>query len=386
MNLQEYITKGVDYKTYYEQIDYVIHNEKDAINYEYYGLNMQRIKRLQKKVELTEEQNSVLTKLHKKITFLVITEGWCGDAAQIIPVLEKIDNASENIETKMVYRDQNLELMNAYLTNGGMSIPIVIGVDENGEELFRWGPRPAFGTELLKQYKSGDLTKEEFNVNLQKAYNKDKGQTIIKEIFKLNRMKYIVLSIFSLFFLITSCDKKSQSETKTDTKVAAVTDVEEDENSNETDVPKVVEEVKEISKDVPSYMNIELEGVGFPNANLADFYGEVIFVNFWGTWCPPCRREMPSIQSLYEKYDGKVKFVTVAFEKRPGNLEPFIQKNNYTFPVYIAKSPLEPKMKARGYPTTFIIDKKGKIKAKDVGAADWNAPSVHKFLDKLLTE
>lgn len=185
MNLLEYITKGVDFETYYQKINDVIHKEENVPNYEYYELNMQRIKRLQKKVELSDEQISVLKQLDKKVMLLVITEGWCGDAAQIIPVLEKMDNASDNIETKMVYRDQNLELMNQYLTNGSQSIPIVVGADETGEELFRWGPRPAFGTELLKRYKSGEIAKEEFQLSLQKSYNKDKGNSIIEEILNL---------------------------------------------------------------------------------------------------------------------------------------------------------------------------------------------------------
>lgn len=195
-------------------------------------------------------------------------------------------------------------------------------------------------------------------------------------------MKKYILGICTLFFLAISCNKtaveKQNQQTQKETQVATVTE--------EEDIVEPKTTQKQFSPDVPSYMNIELKGYGSPDTNLANFYGEVIFVNYWGSWCPPCRMEMPSIQSLYDKYNGQVKFVTVAFEKRPGSHIAFIDKTGYTFPVYEVTSPLEPKMKAQGFPTTFIIDKKGKIKAKDVGAADWNAPQVHKLLDKLLAE
>lgn len=144
--------------------------------------------------------------------------------------------------------------------------------------------------------------------------------------------------------------------------------------------------VPQPATDVPSYMNIELQGYKTPDINLKSVYGEVVFINFWGSWCPPCRREMPSIQSLYDKYQGKVKFATVAFEKRPGNHKAYIDKNGYTFPVYVAQTPIETKLKARGFPTTIILNKKGEIVAKDVGMADWNSPKVHELLDKLLAE
>lgn len=192
-------------------------------------------------------------------------------------------------------------------------------------------------------------------------------------------MKQIIIGILTLL-LALSCNNKPTNQVKEDsqeTKEQVVTV----EKKQEPSVDK-----NENSSSIPAYLNVDLLGYGVPNTNLANFYGEVIFVNYWATWCPPCRREMPSIQDLYNKYGSKVKFVTVAFEKRPGKLQPFINKNRYTFPVYEAKSPLMPEMKTRAYPTTFIINKKGEIKVKDVGAADWNSPKVHELLDKLLAE
>lgn len=186
MNLIEYFNNGVDFNTYVTDIEDIVNKgDKNDNMYQYYSLNLQRINRLSKKVQLSQEQITKLEKVDKNFKLIVITEGWCGDAAQIIPVIQKIQEQTNSVETKMVYRDQNLDLMNQYLTNGSMSIPIVVGVNEAGEEAFRWGPRPAWAADFLQQYKSGELTKEEFLLNLQKTYNKDKGKSIIDELLNL---------------------------------------------------------------------------------------------------------------------------------------------------------------------------------------------------------
>lgn len=184
IDLKSYAQIGIDFSTYYRDIMNVIENgESNHEFHAYYSLNSQRMERLIKKIKISENHIDRLDQLNKKITLLIITEGWCGDAAQIIPVIEKMEEASDFLEAKIVYRDDNEDLMDAYLTQGGKSIPIIIGMDEaNGEELFRWGPRPEFGNELLKTFKNGEITKEEFQLELQKAYNKDKGRTIIEEL------------------------------------------------------------------------------------------------------------------------------------------------------------------------------------------------------------
>ena len=197
------------------------------------------------------------------------------------------------------------------------------------------------------------------------------------------------MNLRSLFYfvfilaLLGSCNDKSSEATI----------VAEDETRNEqgmgdegSAVPATQESSTVTSTAAPEYMNIELEGFGTPNANLKDFHGEVIFLNHWGSWCPPCRMEMPSIQELYNDYGEKVKFVMIATEKKKGAHVPYIEKEGFTFPVYSALSPISTEMKARAFPTTIIIDKTGKVRINDVGAADWNAPSVRQLLDGLLAE
>lgn len=186
INLKDYTQKGVSFNTYYEHIENVAAQDENEVElHEYYVLNLQRIHRLRKRVKLSETQLEQLQTIQRNVSFLIITEGWCGDAAQILPVVEKMVEASDKIEAKIVYRDENPDLMDAYLTNGGKSIPIIVGVDtDSGEQIFRWGPRPAFGTALLKKFKAGETTKEEFHLDLQKAYNKDNGATIINELLE----------------------------------------------------------------------------------------------------------------------------------------------------------------------------------------------------------
>lgn len=184
IDLKVYADTGISFETYYKEVKEVANrDESDIIFHSYYVLNAQRMDRLQKKITLSDQQKERLTKINRKITFLIITEGWCGDAAQSLPVVQKIVEASDNIDAKIVYRDENPNLMDAYLTNGGKSIPIIVGMDSiTGEHIFRWGPRPEFGNALLKQFKAEEITKEEFQLQLQKAYNKDKGAAIVDEL------------------------------------------------------------------------------------------------------------------------------------------------------------------------------------------------------------
>lgn len=184
LDLMLYVNQGIDYAQYSQDIqDFIKNTDAENEFYEYYELNLQRMQRLDKAIKLTEVQKEKLNKLNHKVSFIAISEGWCGDAAQILPVVEKMTNETEFLNLKIVYRDENPELMQEYLTNGSMSIPIVVAVnEETGQELFHWGPRPEFGNELLRKFKNEEITRDEFHLDLQKAYNKDKGMSIINEL------------------------------------------------------------------------------------------------------------------------------------------------------------------------------------------------------------
>lgn len=192
MNLLPYIENGFSYPDYLRKIEdqlYDIQNAGDEKDYaKYYSINLKRIERLDKNFTLTNEQKEKLNQVIPGFQLLIITEGWCGDAAQVMPVVNVMMNEL-GVEQKVVLRDENPQLMNEYLTNGAKSIPILIGVGSEGNELFRWGPRPQHGMDLLKKHKENpqEYTDEQFHQDLQIWYNQDKGESIFEEF--LSKMK-----------------------------------------------------------------------------------------------------------------------------------------------------------------------------------------------------
>ena len=156
-------------------------NQSEAM-FNYGKLNRQRIHRLEKTVSIDENLKNLVQNNQRKMIWLVITEGWCGDAAQNIPLIEKIAAESENIETRYVLRDENLELIDAYLTNNARSIPKLIAFDaETLEEIGTWGPRPQIAMDYFYEMKTQNLEKPQMMENLQRWYNSDKNQTIQDE-------------------------------------------------------------------------------------------------------------------------------------------------------------------------------------------------------------
>ena len=142
-------------------------------------LNDRRMKRLDKTIKISEETIQEFQKVKQPQTWLVLTEGWCGDAAQNLPILDKIASDTANIDLKIVLRDENLDLMDLFLTNGGRSIPKLIALDKDNNVLDFWGPRPTIATKMVADYKekNGALDPQ-FKQDLQVWYNKDKGKSV----------------------------------------------------------------------------------------------------------------------------------------------------------------------------------------------------------------
>ncbi|MBV1887879.1 MAG: thioredoxin family protein [Urechidicola sp.] len=191
--VQSSLEKSVSYDSYiemvhqYVQINSTSGNTKSEALVEFTKLNDRRMKRWNKTLKVSDTLIKHVEDFDKKTTWLVITESWCGDAAHILPVINKIASLSSNINMRIVFRDENPELMNNFLTNGGQSIPKLIMVDDETEEVLNtFGPRPAILTSMVQEYKEmhGTITTE-FKEEIQKWYNKDKGQSITKELCKL---------------------------------------------------------------------------------------------------------------------------------------------------------------------------------------------------------
>jgi hypothetical protein len=157
---------------------------EEKINYT--KLNFSRMKRIIKTTPISEEVSNSVDCLNEKLTWVVLAESWCGDAAQNLPVFAKIAETNPAINLKILLRDDNPEVMNQYLTNGGKSIPKLICLNENLKELGTWGPRPKhlqdwLYTEKAKPVVDMPALKEQFQI----WYTKDKGQTLQKEMVVL---------------------------------------------------------------------------------------------------------------------------------------------------------------------------------------------------------
>jgi hypothetical protein len=163
-------------------------NEQSEDLTHYSSLNETRMDRLDKTLRISGENSLKLKNLNGDYIWMVISEGWCGDAAQILPILNKMTIASEDkIEMKIVLRDENEELMKLFLTNKKRAIPKLIIIDrETGSILDSWGPRPKGATNLINDYKNKfGVINEKAKIELQLWYLKDKGLSTQEEITAL---------------------------------------------------------------------------------------------------------------------------------------------------------------------------------------------------------
>lgn len=152
----------------------------------YTDLNIARMNKWDKRFELDGDVEYLLGSLEKKEIWLVLTEGWCGDAAHAIPVMAQMAAASPHIELYLLLRDQHLEIMDQYLTNGGRSIPKLIRLDaKTFEELGTWGPRPQEAQDLFIKMKEAGAEKPEINKELQLWYARNRGKAIEKELAQM---------------------------------------------------------------------------------------------------------------------------------------------------------------------------------------------------------
>ena len=198
------INKSMSFQDYFNLVEQLVHNndttgeDKSDSRIEFTKLNFSRMKRVLKTTPISEDVTSTVNCLNDKIYWIVLVESWCGDAAQNLPVFEKISEANPKINLRILLRDENQELMNQYLTNGSQSIPKLICVDEHLMGLGTWGPRPKYLQDWLYQEKANptmemSALKEEF----QKWYIKDKGQTLQSEMVLLMK-KWLRKECFSL--------------------------------------------------------------------------------------------------------------------------------------------------------------------------------------------
>lgn len=198
-NITKALSKSYTYKDYRAMVSKLITEGKSTGNEQsddllhYSELNETRMNRLEKTIKVTDETQEQLNQLDKKYTWLVIAEGWCGDAAQILPIINVMAESSENIDLKIVLRDENVALMNDFLTSGAMSIPKLIILNEENNVIGDFGPRPEPARKLIADYKEKNgVVDEPIKVELQKWYLHDKGVSTQNEIMQLMKSKELV--------------------------------------------------------------------------------------------------------------------------------------------------------------------------------------------------
>lgn len=184
------ISESTSYQEYRSMIDHLLadnrttgSNQSEAYLH-YTTMNVARMNRLDKHTTILEEANRRMQSIRSPQTWLIITEAWCGDAAQVIPVIQQLGDLNDQVSTCYVLRDKNPELMDHFLTNGGRSIPKIIVLDAaSNEVLGSWGPRPSELQQMVmdNKYAEDPLPYTEFGPIVQKWYAQDKTASIQNE-------------------------------------------------------------------------------------------------------------------------------------------------------------------------------------------------------------
>lgn len=188
--ITESLKKSQSYQEYRDDVKQLVEDNsttgnvktEDLINYTM--LNDRRMNRWDKTIKVPQDIQKKISAYSDKMTWMVIAESWCGDAAHLMPAMNKLAELNGNIDFRVVLRDENEALMDQFLTNGSRSIPKLIMIDdESGEVVNTYGPRPGIATQVVNDYKKahGKLTPE-FKEDLQRWYNKDKGQNTLEDI------------------------------------------------------------------------------------------------------------------------------------------------------------------------------------------------------------
>ncbi|MBK6263448.1 thioredoxin family protein [Marivirga sp. S37H4] len=188
---QDLMNGALDYAAYRNMIKLLLQERKTTGNNHsdemvaYTKMNDQRMNRWDKTLQINEEVTN-LVKALPLMQWLIITEAWCGDAAQNIPFIAKLADLNENINLRLILRDEHPEVMDAYLTNGSRSIPILIMMDESLNEQAKWGPRPEPVQKMVMASKTiPTLDNLAFIESIHKWYADDKMQTLQNEFSSL---------------------------------------------------------------------------------------------------------------------------------------------------------------------------------------------------------
>ncbi len=128
----------------------------------------------------------------------------------------------------------------------------------------------------------------------------------------------------------------------------------------------------------PQAIDFTLKDINGKSHTLSQYKGKIVLLNFWASWCPPCREEMPSMQKLFTSWDkNKYVMLAVNLKEDESAVKAFARQNNYTFPILLDRDgKVGHAYMVRGIPTTYLIDKDGKIVTRVVGSREWKLEDI----------
>lgn len=185
--MEKYWENAMTFDEYMQVAKQRAENPEEGDHYiDYYDLGLQRMERMLKTFKADPEMLEKLKSKNFDGKVLIISEPWCGDASATVPAVSKFF-AAAGIEVKIFLRDSDPSLIDQFLTNGTQSIPKIILLNSDFSVKNVWGPRPEYGTQLLKKFKENEETypREEFYNDLQVYYAKNRGADAIEEIINL---------------------------------------------------------------------------------------------------------------------------------------------------------------------------------------------------------
>lgn len=185
-------------------------------------------------------------------------------------------------------------------------------------------------------------------------------------------MKLIKLFIMISLLALVSCERKTESGLSSKTEVKSGIDI------SAVEAPR-------IGFRAPNFTLKDLNG---GMVSMAGLRGKVIMINFWATWCGPCKVEMPSMNRLYTDLKGKDFEILAISSDVQGEkvVKPFIAQGRFSFPVLIDSSfKVNSNYGVTGIPTTFLVDKDGVITYKILGPRDWNSPEARELIRRMMS-
>jgi len=188
----ELINKALDYQSYKDLIERLLKEGKSTGPnqsqelLQYSELNVHRMNRVEKTTVLIEDLSATIDLIEQPQIWLILAEGWCGDAAQTIPIFHLIEKQFPKIKIKLLLRDENVEVMDHFLTDGSRSIPKVLMLDASSLNLLaQWGPRPSEAIALINNLKAAKVDMMEIKEKLHTWYAKNKGVAVQSEIIDI---------------------------------------------------------------------------------------------------------------------------------------------------------------------------------------------------------